>query len=123
MKADHLLHAQLDRGWLQLSFECIGDPAEHFGLVEKVCDCDCEMCSGDNPDHWGCDRQEHDYSFDGRAPCETSVEATCWVHMQDCPIEETLVGNWPEKLTWPVPVHVSYDGDGEWTTRYAGDDS
>ena len=123
MSADHLLHVNFERGWFGFSFECIGDPADHYCLYEKTCDCDCEMCSGASPDHWGCDRQEHDLSFDGRAPCETELDTgTCWVHQQDCPIEETFGGDWPKRITsFPVPVTVHYDGDGEWTTLYAGD--
>src|SRR5690606_37629084 len=87
---------------------------------ERTCTCDCEMCSGDDPDHWGCDRQEHDHSFDGRPPCETEYDPDhCWVLEQDCPIEETFAGEWPKRPAFPVPVHVAYDGDGEWSTFYA----
>lgn len=122
MSHDHLLHAEFgDRGWFHLTFECVGDPTDHYSLVERACDCDCSMCSGDDPDHWGCDLQPHDLSFDGLAPCQTAVETQCWVHMQDCSIEETLVGDWPKRPPFPVPVRVTYEGDGEWSTHYAGE--
>lgn len=121
-KADHLLHVEMGGrfGW-RFAFECIGDPAEHYSLLEKVCDCTCEMCSGDDPDHWGCDQQEHDHDFDGNAPCQVEIDTTCWVHQQDCPIQETFMGDWPDRPSFPVPVQVSYEGDGEWTTHYAGE--
>ena len=118
---DHLLHAEFHPRWgFRFAFECIGDSAEHYALMEKDCTCDCEMCSGEDPDHWGCDRQEDDRSFNGLAPCQIEIDSTCWVHQQDCPIEETFTGEWPERPSFPVPVFVTYEGDGEWLTHYAG---
>lgn len=89
------------------------------GDLEKTCTCTCEMCAADDPDHWGCDRQEHEYSFDGRAPCETDYDpTTCWAKEIDQPLIECTLGIFPEDAA-PWPVTVRYLGDGEVEIRYA----
>ena len=116
---NHLLHARIERGHLNLWFECVGTPSEHYVLWERGCSCSCVACAAD--DHHGCSMTKHDHSFDGRAACETEFDAsTCWVTVQDCPIEETFTGEWPERVEWPVPVDVQWMGDGDWITTYAG---
>lgn len=117
--ADHLLHVAPEPGWLRLYLTCIPDVGEHYTLWESVCTCDCDMCTGDDPDHWGCDRQPHDYSLDGAAPCQTKLDAEhCWVHAMDVPIGECLCGEFPEDAA-PWPVVVRYLGDGEVEVEYA----
>ena len=120
MSADHLLHVAPENGWPGLTLSCL--PAgDHYCLTERECKCPCEMCTGDEdhePDHWGCDRQEHDYSFDGLPPCETELDPDrCWTRFIDAPIEECLVGEFPKDGA-PWPVTVDYKGDGEVEIRY-----
>lgn len=119
--ADHLLHVAPEPGWPGLSLSCL-PTGEHYCLAERDCSCECEACTGDedhDPDHWGCDRQEHDYSFDGAPPCETEFDpTTCWTRYIDAPIEECLVGEFPKDGA-PWPVTVDWLGDGEVEIRYA----
>lgn len=118
MSADHLLHVAPERSWPGLALSCL--PAgEHYCLTERTCTCECEMCTGDDPDHWGCDSQEHDYSFDGLPPCRTEFDPdTCWTRYIDPPLEECLYGEFPADAA-PWPVHVQYLGDGDVEITYA----
>ena len=119
MTADHLLHVAPENGWPGLSLSCL-PTCEHCCLTERTCTCTCTcaMCTGYDPDHWGCDRQEHDYSFDGLPPCETEFnQAECWTRYIDAPIEECLMGEFPKDGA-PWPVKVEYKGDGEVEIRY-----
>jgi hypothetical protein len=114
--ADHLLHVVPEAGWHGLTLSCL-PIGEHYCLTERACACTCEMCQAD--DHWGCDRQEHDYSFDGAPSCKTEFDPdTCWTRYIDAPLEECLVGQFPQDGA-PWPVTVEYQGDGEVEIRYA----
>lgn len=127
MIADHLLHVSVDDDWFSLSLSCIEgtdgrDEAMrwmHVCLSETTCTCDCEMCTGDDPDHWGCDRQPHEYSLDGLPPCQTDYDpSSCWTKHIDQPLIECTLGIFPEDAA-PWPVTVRYLGDGDVEIRYA----
>lgn len=118
MTADHLLHVAPENGWPGLTLSCLPS-GEHYCLTERVCTCECEMCDGVDPDHWGCDRQEHEHTFDGLPPCQTEFDQNrCWTQFIDAPLEECLVGEFPKDGA-PWPVVVDYYGDGEVEIRYA----
>lgn len=121
--ADHLLHVGSDKwGGLGFYLTCIPDVGEHYTLWESDCTCGCEMCTGDDPDHWGCDRQEHDYSLDGAPPCNSRLDPDhCWALVMDTPVAECLVGEFPDDDA-PWPVTVDYKGDGEVEIRHAPTD-
>ena len=117
-RADHWLHVEMHDDWASFSLSCMDgtDPEAHVCLTERECTCECEMCTGTDemdPDHWGCDRQEHGYSLDGAPPCETEVDtSTCWTkHLMENP-SESLHGEFPRDGA-PWPVFVQYLGDGE----------
>lgn len=119
MAADHLLHIGPDeRGRVHLYLTCIADVGEHYTLWEHTCDCECEMCTGEDPDHWGCSRAEHDYSLDGAAPCQSKLDTEhCYTSWID-DIDGTAGGEFPTDCA-PWPVSVDYLGDGEVRITYA----